>query len=94
MWICFSYFLRAEQISVYIYVEKGTNKRAKLKKQCREREYKWRKVGSSVGSRVWDRRSGLTRGTLLPLRPLGGIKNGVLDVEGVLTPWLVFSLRR
>ena len=30
VWICFSYFLRAEQISVYIYVEEGTNKRAKL----------------------------------------------------------------
>ena len=92
MWKCFFYFLRAEQIRVYIYVEEGTSKRAKWKKQCREGEYKWIKVGSSGGSRVWGKRSGLTRGTLLPLKPLGGTKNGVLYVKGALLPWLVFSL--
>ena len=37
-------------------------------------------------------RSGLTSGTSLPLRPLGATKNGVLDVEGALLPWLLFSL--
>lgn len=45
-----------------------------------------------MGSRAWGRRSDSTRGTLLPLKPLGGTKSGVLDVEGALLPWLVFSL--
>ena len=52
------------------------------------------KVGVFSGIKSVGQDIRLDKRTLLPLRPLGGSKNGVLDVEGVLTPWLVFSLRR
>lgn len=45
---------------------------------------------SAVG---WGRRSGLSRETPFPLRPLGGSRNEVLDIEGALA-LASFSPRR
>lgn len=49
------------------------------------------------GIKKWGRRSGMTRGALFPLMPLGGNKNRMLghgDVEGALMQWLLLSLCR